>query len=234
MLLLWNEKRHPAVNPRVSPSPAFSFGKERAMLILRGSLTVALALALATAVVAAPNRSLSARHRTNRYTIEGTVVRVHHHRSPRSAGWIEVRRPQHHHSAGRSGTSAVAAAGRNRSGSRSHVVKVPVNSSTRFQRRGRSVNGNAIASTRTARISFHALRTGERVRIIPGSSRRHAARVVEIMPNSSIRCGIAAPPLPQTGRTTVGVTDTTETPSSAVPSCLVPAGRNPQGRSAVT
>jgi hypothetical protein len=62
------------------------------MFIHRGLVAGGLALLLTSALVAAPTRSLSSRNHRSRSGIEGTVVRVHHDRSHRNAGWIKVRR----------------------------------------------------------------------------------------------------------------------------------------------
>ncbi|HWG42891.1 MAG TPA: hypothetical protein VN688_08910 [Gemmataceae bacterium] len=155
------------------------------MFILRTSLAVGLVFALTVAVSAAPNRSLTARGRNSRYAIEGIVVQVHHDRSRRGAGWIKVRR-SHHHRYGRTGTTAAAAlSGRNRLRRSGQGTTFAVNSSTRFERLRQGGNRGSGAT----RTTFHAIRTGERVRILPGSGQRRAAREVVILPNRSNRFG---------------------------------------------
>ncbi|HEY7154545.1 MAG TPA: hypothetical protein VH575_11345 [Gemmataceae bacterium] len=150
------------------------------MFLLRSSLAVGLAFTLTTAALAAP----TVRRGTSRYGIEGRVVHVHRDRTNGRAGWIKVRRGHHYRSARRGSISARAALGRNRFRRGSHTMTFPVNSTTRFARLSRSVNG--LSGTRT---TFQAVHSGEHVRVFPRSGRSRAAREVVILMRSSHRSG---------------------------------------------
>lgn len=149
------------------------------MLLRHGLLAVGLSLALTLAAPAAPAPNVRAGN--SRRAIHGTIVRVHHSRSSRHSGWILVRRAHHHR--GRRGINAAAAVGRIRSRRGGNLVRFAVNSSTRIERLGQRRNGAANVS----RTSLHAIRTGERVRVIPGSRSHHAAREVDILTHRSQR-----------------------------------------------
>lgn len=150
------------------------------MFLLRSSLAVGLAFTLTTAALAAP----TVRRGTSRNGIEGRVVHVHRDRTNGRAGWIKVRRGHHYRSARRGSISARAALGRNRFRRGSHTMTFPVNSTTRFARLSRSVNG--LSGTRT---TFQAVHSGEHVRVFPRSGRSRAAREVVILMRSSHRSG---------------------------------------------
>lgn len=141
------------------------------MFVLRASFAVVLSLALTAALTAAPNPRQLARGR--RGGIQGTVVQVHHDRSPRGAGWIKIRRGVRRH-----GVSAALGGGSRR---HRHLMTVRVGRVTRFERMVQGANGQLGAR----RTSFAALRHGERVRVMPGSGRNHVARVVGIMSSGS-------------------------------------------------
>jgi hypothetical protein len=150
------------------------------MFLSRALAALTLSLAATVTVVAAPNRAVTARRNRGNSGIEGIVVRVHHDRLHRNAGWIKLRHRSIHRYGRRRGISAVAAASRRRRGQRGGgALTFAVNSSTRFQRLGGS--GRA----RGGRVTFGSIRTGERVRVFAGSGQQHAARLVDILLNSS-------------------------------------------------
>jgi hypothetical protein len=149
------------------------------MFILRGLLVAGLTLALSATLSAAPLPN--GRASSSGRTIQGTIVKVHHNRKNRGSGWILVRRAYHHHN--RRSIAAAAAVGRNRARRGGRTIRIAVNSSTRFDRLSQGRNRAASVS----RTSFHALRTGHRVRVLPGSRQYHAAREVAILSTSSNR-----------------------------------------------
>jgi hypothetical protein len=155
------------------------------MFVVRGLLAAALTLALTATVSAAPTTSgkTSGQHNRSRHAIEGIVVGVHHARTPRGSGWIKVRVGQRHRRYGKTST-AIAALGKKRSSpSQHHGTTVMVNSSTRFER----IGANGKGKTQVTRTTFRAVRTGEHVRIYPGSSTQRAAREVDILLGQSNR-----------------------------------------------
>jgi hypothetical protein len=145
------------------------------MFILRSLAAVGVAVAFSAAVVAAPNPAKT--RSASGYSIQGTIVQIHHARTPRNSGWIKIRRSAHHRSGQRGRTIAAVRRGGRRGG---QTVTIAVNSATRFQRMGQGKGRSA-----GNRVHFNSIRTGERVRVLRGSGQRHSARVVEILTNSS-------------------------------------------------
>ncbi|HEY7428928.1 MAG TPA: hypothetical protein VH682_32155 [Gemmataceae bacterium] len=148
------------------------------MFILRASLAVGLTLTLTAALLAAP---AGVGHRSSsRHGIEGTVVGVHHDRANGRGGWIKVRRLRHYGHGRRGSTSVAASLGRNRFRRGRQTITFPVNTSTRFEHLRQGGNGAQAAAT-----TFQAVRSGERVRVHPGSGRSRAARAVVILLNAN-------------------------------------------------